>query len=71
MDFLDRLADLCREGALIIYAWALLKRYPWTGHSAIIGKLKRDWQDMDAVLVYFGGKRKEAVSEYESFVQGG
>ena len=36
-----------------------------------MGKVKRDWQDMDAVLVYFGGKRKEAVSEYEFFVQGG
>ncbi len=150
VDFLDRLADLCREGALIIYAWALLpnhfhllartgrqplsksmrklltgyvvnfnrrhqryghlfqnryksiiceddpylleltryihlnpiraeivntieqlNRYPWTGHSAIMGKVKRDWQDMDTVLVYFGRKRKEGISEYESFVQGG
>lgn len=150
VDFLDRLADLCQERALIIYAWALLpnhfhllartgrqplsksmrklltgyvvnfnrrhqryghlfqnryksiiceddpylleltryihlnpiragivntieqlERYPWTGHSAIMGKVKRDWQDIDTVLVYFGRKRKKAISEYESFVQGG
>ena len=26
-----------------------LKNYPWTGHSAILGETKQNWQDTDAV----------------------
>jgi REP element-mobilizing transposase RayT len=42
--------------------------YPWTGHSAIMGKVKRPWQDTQTVLGYFGRFRKEAISRYEDFV---
>ena len=48
-----------------------LSKYPWTGHSAILGKVKRRWQDSDAVLAYFGRKKKEAVLGYEAFVKDG
>ncbi len=149
-DFLNRLSDLCREGALSVYAWALmvnhfhllartgsqplsksmrrlltgyvvnfnrkhkryghlfqnryksiiceddpylleltryihlnplragvvdrveeLNGYPWTGHSAIVGRVRRDWQDTDGVLGYFDGRRKEAIRRYELFVSKG
>lgn len=149
-DFLVRLADLCQEGFLIVYAWALmsnhfhlllrtgkeslsssmrrlltgyvvnfnrrhkryghlfqnryksiiceddpylleltryihlnpiragivgsidkLKRYSWAGHSVIVGRVKRDWQDTDTILAYFGKRRKEAILRYERFIREG
>jgi putative transposase len=148
-DFLKRLADLCRAGELIVYAWSLmpnhfhlllrtgrqsisksmrklltgyvvnfnlrhkrhghlfqnryksilceddpylleltryihlnplragivrsleqLRNYRWTGHSAILGRVRRDWQDIDTVLGYFG-KGKRAVEKYEQYVREG
>jgi putative transposase len=48
-----------------------LRRYPWTGHAAIMGGVDRDWQDTAAVLAYFGQKRKRAVERYEAFVREG
>jgi putative transposase len=48
-----------------------LKRYPWTGHSAIMGAVKRDWQDSDAILSYFGTGNKRAVTLYEQFLAEG
>jgi hypothetical protein len=44
-----------------------LKKYPWTGHSALMGEIKRDWQDMDTILSYFSPKKK-AILSYEQFV---
>jgi len=149
-DFLSRLAPLCLEGSLVVYAWALmpnhfhllvrtgkqplskgmrklltgyvvnfnrrhkryghlfqnryrsiiceddpyllelaryihlnpirggivddldgLNEYPWAGHSAIMGSVKRDWQDTDTVLAYFGNKKKGAILRYEMFVKDG
>lgn len=48
-----------------------LRRYPWTGHSALIGKVERSWQDTDTVLGYFGRSKKEAISHYRAFVRDG
>jgi len=48
-----------------------LGRYPWTGHSVLVGKVKRVWQDTDTVLSYFGTRSKEAILHYESFVRNG
>jgi putative transposase len=45
-----------------------LATYPWTGHSALLGKKKREWQDTDTVLSYFGGKKKGAIWAYDSYV---
>ncbi len=149
-DFLNRLAEICEEGALIVYAWALmfnhfhilvrtgnqslsksmrrlltgyvinfnlrhkrhghlfqnryksivseddpylleltryihlnplrvgivkdmvaLSHYRWTGHSVLIDKMKRGWQDTDTVLSYFGSGRKKAILRYEKFVKDG
>ncbi len=35
-----------------------LRVYPWTGHSVIMGKQRRMWQDVGTVLGYFGGRKK-------------
>jgi len=45
-----------------------LKGYQWCGHSAIMGRVKREWQDTDTVLAYFGKRRKRAIEKYEDFV---
>ena len=45
-----------------------LRVYQWCGHSAIIGMVKREWQDTETVLAYFGKKHKRAIEEYEDFV---
>jgi len=48
-----------------------LDRYPWSGHSAIMGKIKQGWQDTDYVLAYFGDTRSKARAAYRSFVDKG
>jgi len=48
-----------------------LKGYQWCGHSAIVGRVKREWQDTDTVLVYFGKNPRRAIERYESFVEQG
>ena len=45
-----------------------LDRYPWSGHSAIIGKAKHPWMDADTVLSQFSDKKKKAIAEYRRFV---
>lgn len=148
-DFLDRLAGLCLDGSLVVYAWSLLsnhfhllvrtgrqpisrsmkklltgyavnfnlrykrsghlfqnryksiiceddpylleltryihlnpvragmvrdvkqlRAHPWSGHSAIIGTVRRPWQDVKAILDNFGRGQK-AVEKYERFVKEG
>ena len=48
-----------------------LMGYQWCGHSAIVGRVKREWQDTDTVLAYFGKRRKRAIEKYEDFVEEG
>ena len=48
-----------------------LDRYRYTGHSALVGKTKRLWQDTDEVLGRFSGKRREAIRKYCEFVAAG
>ncbi len=48
-----------------------LKVYPWTGHSAIMGKQQRRWQDVGTVLGYFGRRKKRAFVGYEDYVREG
>lgn len=46
-----------------------LNDYPWSGHSAIMGRIKRDWQNTHEVLAYFGKRKKEAIGRYEKFLR--
>ena len=48
-----------------------LRVYPWAGHSAIMGKQERGWQDVGAVLGYFGRRKKRAMVAYEKYVREG
>jgi putative transposase len=48
-----------------------LNKYPYCGHSAVIGKINRPWQDVDYVLSSFGGTTKSARKAYISYVEGG
>ena len=47
-----------------------LNRSPWSGHSALIGYVKRDWQDTGYVLSLFGN-RSCGKSRYMEFVKNG
>lgn len=48
-----------------------LKDYPYSGHSALVGKEGRQWQDVDYVLRYFGKTRRSAIGGYLSYVEAG
>jgi len=48
-----------------------LKSYKYCGHSSLMGKIKREWQDNDYVLGYFGKRKFQARKEYESYVKKG
>jgi len=48
-----------------------LDKYPFTGHSAILGKNKNTWQDTNYVLCYFGEKAGLARRRYKAYVMEG
>ena len=48
-----------------------LDRYPFSGHSVIMGKYKNTWQDVDSVLKLFGNKVISARAKYRFFVEKG
>jgi len=48
-----------------------LNSYSYCGHSALLGNIKRDWQDSDYVLGYFGAESIDAISCYDTFVSQG
>jgi putative transposase len=48
-----------------------LDKYPYSGHSAVMGKVKREWQDIEYVLSCFGKKRGTAKMRYRTYVEEG
>lgn len=48
-----------------------LKSYRYCGHSSLMGKMKREWQDTDYVLGCFGKRKAHARREYQTFVKQG
>ena len=48
-----------------------LDKYPYSGHSAVVGKVKRDWQQVDYVLEFFGKRKFDARKAYRQFVKKG
>jgi putative transposase len=48
-----------------------LGSYPYCGHSVLMGKVKRRWQDKDYVLALFAKREREARSAYFEFVTKG
>ena len=48
-----------------------LDRYPYCGHSALMGKQKREWQDIKYVLGFFGKRAGGARKGYVIYVKRG
>ena len=48
-----------------------LREYPWSGHSAVMGHVAREWQDVAEILGRFDAQTAEAVRQYEAFVRDG
>jgi len=48
-----------------------LAKYPFSGHSSILGRVKRDWQDIKGVLQTFDERLGVARRQYRAFVQEG
>lgn len=46
-------------------------KYSYSGHSALMGKIQRDFQDTDYVLRLFGNKVSAARKVYETYVEKG
>ena len=60
--------NLIRSG--VVKDISKLNRSPFSGHSALMGYVKRDWQNTEYVLSYFG-KDRNRRREYLTFVQQG
>jgi putative transposase len=48
-----------------------LDRYPWCGHSAVMGRKRREWQDSNYVLAWFGKREAESRKAYRQYVKEG
>jgi putative transposase len=48
-----------------------LDRYPWAGHSGLLGTVPRPWQDTATILAQFGATAAHAKRAYRAFVQDG
>ena len=48
-----------------------LEKYPYSGHSIILGKNKNNWQNVDYVLRFFAYKASMARRLYRTFVKEG
>lgn len=49
----------------------MLNSYPWSGHSALMGLVPREWQDSEAILACFGHDINTASNGYSEFVREG
>jgi REP element-mobilizing transposase RayT len=47
-----------------------LNRNPWSGHSALVGKIERRWQNTEYVLSFFGGN-SNSKKNYFRYVENG
>ena len=48
-----------------------LDRYPYSGHSRLMGRIEDKWQAKEEILSLFGEKRKAARRQYRLFVEKG
>jgi REP element-mobilizing transposase RayT len=48
-----------------------LDRFPWAGHSALLGTVPRPWQETTTILRQFGATRRRARPAYRTFVAEG
>ncbi len=57
--------------AKIVADIKVLNKYPFCGHSVIMGKVKNIWQDVEGVLRFFDERIGVARRSYRAFVQKG
>jgi REP element-mobilizing transposase RayT len=57
--------------AKIVKDMSALDRYFWCGHGVIMGTKRREWQDRNYVLAWFGTKESEAKRTYREYVKDG
>jgi len=57
--------------ARLIKDFDLLGKYPYCGHSVLMGKVKNDWQNIEWVLRLFDERIRVARRRYHEFVQKG
>jgi len=57
--------------AKIVNTLEELDRYPWSGHSVIMGNIRRTWMDSDYALAQFGENRRVAKKAYRRFIEEG
>jgi REP element-mobilizing transposase RayT len=55
--------------ARIVVNFKDLAKYPYCGHSVLVGKLQNEFQDVEYVLKQFGNKWSEARHNYREFVR--
>jgi len=55
----------------LVDSLAKLDRYRWCGHSVLMGRIKKGWQDRDYLLKQFGATESEAKKAYRQFVKKG
>jgi len=55
----------------IVFELTELNKYPYCGHSALMGRKRRPWQNVDYVLSYFGKTVHSARKAYFSYVEAG
>ena len=55
----------------VVHDLAALERYPWGGHSAVLGRVPRPWQAVDEILGQFAETRREALRRSRAFVAAG
>lgn len=60
-----------RLRANMVKSLVFLDKYPNAGHSAVMGRVENDWQDVDYVLGWFGKRVKSARSKYHDFIKEG
>ena len=57
--------------AKVVKDMKALDKYPYSGHSVVMGKYSNDWQDTGSVLRLFADKVSPARRRYHLFVQKG
>jgi REP element-mobilizing transposase RayT len=57
--------------ARVVGVLRALDRYPWTGHSALLGIVPRPWQETATILAQFGPAPPRARRAYRAFVAAG
>jgi putative transposase len=57
--------------AMLVKTLSGLERYPWCGHSVLMGKRRHEWQDRDYVLSWFGSSEDKAKKAYRTYIYAG